>query len=335
MPLEPGSLLNDRYRIGRVLGQGGMGAVYQATDASLGGLPCAVKQNLALSPETGRLFRREASLLANLRHPNLPRVTHHFVLGQEQYLVMDYVEGEDLKQRLEREGPLPEALVLQWAPQICEAVRYLHSLAPPIIHRDIKPANIKLTPEGQIVLVDFGVARPASADQKTATATMAFTPGFAPPEQYGVGRADPRSDQYALAATLYTLLVGLPPPDSVERLLGNAHLSPPRELQPDLSERTAAALVRGLEIRPEDRFPDMAAFTAALLGTSPAAAAAAEMTTIGGGRRSPAPIPVADSAPIPVDQTVIQRRPVTAVPPPAPPPPPVVRPAPQPAPPPP
>jgi serine/threonine protein kinase/Tol biopolymer transport system component len=265
MSLETGSLLNGRYRIDRILGQGGMGAVYLATDESLG-IPCAVKENLNLSPESERLFRREATLLASMRHPNLPRVTNHFVLGDEQYLVMDFVEGEDLKERLARAGTLSEADVLLWATQICDALTYLHSLNPPIIHRDIKPANIKLTSSGEAMLVDFGIAKASDPSQKTATAAVALTPGFAPPEQYGLGRTAPATDQYALAATLYTLLTSHTPPDSMERLLGNTELVDPRQLRPDLSPHVAAALTRALEVKIENRFPSVAAFKAALLG---------------------------------------------------------------------
>jgi len=264
MSLENGSLLNGRYRIERTLGQGGMGAVYLATDESLGIL-CAVKENLNLSPESERLFRREATLLASMRHPNLPRVTNHFVLGSEQYLVMDFVEGQDLKERLARDGALPEAEVLQWATQICDALTYLHSLTPPIIHRDIKPANIKLTASGEAMLVDFGIAKASDPSQKTATASVALTPGFAPPEQYGLGRTAPATDQYALAATLYTLLTGHTPPDSMERLLGNTALVDPLQLRPDLSPHVAAALTRGLEVKIDNRFENLAAFKAALL----------------------------------------------------------------------
>ena len=144
MPLALGSLLHERYRLRRHLGQGGLGAVYLATDESQGDVPCAIKEQPVLSPETERLFRREAGLLINLHHPNLPRVTQHFVQDGAQFLVMDYVEGEDLQQRLKRDGPLAEALVLLWAVPLCEAVRYLHSLVPPLLHRDIRPANIKL-----------------------------------------------------------------------------------------------------------------------------------------------------------------------------------------------
>ena len=275
MSLQIGSVLAERYRILRVLGQGGMGAVYLATDESLG-LPCAVKENLNLSPDSERLFRREATLLASLRHRHLPRVTNHFVLDNQQYLVMDYVEGEDLKQRFERQGPLPEPLVRQWAEQLCDALAYLHGLNPPVIHRDIKPANIKLTPSGEVMLVDFGVARPTTTapDHHTATNTLAFTPGFTPPEQYGLGRTDARADQYALAATLYNLLTGQAPPDSVERLLGNVALIAPNALRPELSPGLVAALTRALAVQPEDRFASVTAFRAALSAPAPAAPAA-------------------------------------------------------------
>ena len=245
MPLENGALLNGRYLIERVLGQGGFGAVYLAVDQSLETL-CAVKENLNASPEAERQFRREATLLATLRHPNLPRVTNHFVLGGQQYLVMDYVEGEDVKDRVEREGPLPEPDVLRWAKQICGALAYLHSLTPPVIHRDIKPDNIKITPAGEAILVDFGIAKAETADQRTATGALGLTPGFAPPEQYSTGHTDARTDVYALAATLYNLLTGQIPPDSVERLIEQATLTAPEQLRPDLSPNVSAALKQAL-----------------------------------------------------------------------------------------
>jgi Tol biopolymer transport system component len=265
MSLEPGALLNGRYRFERVLGHGGMGAVYLATDESLG-IPVAVKENLNVSEDAERLFRREATLLASLRHPNLPRVTNHFVLGDEQYLVMDFVEGEDLRERLHRLGPLSEADVVKWASQICSALAYLHERTQPIIHRDIKPANIRLTESGEAMLVDFGIAK-VTSDQRTQTNIVGLTPGFAPVEQYGAGgRTDGRTDEYALAATLYTLLTGETPSDSLARMLGNAPLKSLGDLRPDLSPHVAAAITRALEVKPEDRFPTVAEFKAALLG---------------------------------------------------------------------
>jgi Tol biopolymer transport system component len=268
MPLQNGSLLANRYRIERILGQGGMGAVYLATDESLG-VHVAVQENLNVSPESERQFRREATLLAGLRHPNLPRVTDHFVLGSQQYLVMDFVEGEDLKERLSRAAPLPEADVQRWGGQICDALIYLHGLNPPVVHRDIKPGNIKLDAQGNAMLVDFGIAKAASSGQKTTTGAAAFTPGYAPPEQYGMGRTDPRTDQFALAATLYTLLTGHTPPDSMERLLGNTTLTPPEQLRPGLSPAMAAALTRALELKPENRFESVARFRDVIVGRAP------------------------------------------------------------------
>lgn len=263
MTLEIGFRLNDRYRITGVLGRGGFGAVFSAWDENLG-LACAVKENLGISLAAERQFRREAKLLASLSHPHLPRVTNHFILGGRQYLVMDFVGGEDLSTRLEREGPLPLAEVLAWADQIGDALDYLHSLDPPVVHRDIKPANIKITPAGEAMLVDFGIAKAAAADQKTATGAKGVTPGFAPPEQYDLGQTDARTDLYALGATLYNVLTGQLPPDSVERLLGIVELPAPESLRPDLSPNVVAAIQRAMQIRAEDRFQQISELRAAL-----------------------------------------------------------------------
>src|SRR5512134_2664824 len=159
MALEPDTLLHKRYRIIEILGQGGMGSVYRAIDENLG-LEVAVKENLFTTEEYNRQFRREANILANLRHPNLPRVTDHFVIeGQGQYLVMDYIEGEDLRQRMDRTGLLAEEEVIVIGAAVCDALTYLDSRRPSIIHRDIKPGNVKITPNGHIFLVDFGLAK--------------------------------------------------------------------------------------------------------------------------------------------------------------------------------
>jgi Tol biopolymer transport system component len=262
-----------------------MGAVYLATDLNLG-TQVAVKENLNASPESERFFRREATLLATLRHPNLPRVTDHFILEGQQYLVMDFVEGEDLRERLGRHGPLPEADVLTWAHQLCLALNYLHSRTPPVVHRDIKPGNVRLAPDGQAVLVDFGIAKAASSEAKTTTAAIALTPGYAPPEQYGMGRTDGRSDQYALAATLYATLTGHTPPDSMERLLHNAELPPARAVRPELSETVSDALARGLALKPDQRFHAILDFDRALRGLP---VAEGEATVLGAGAVVAAP----------------------------------------------
>lgn len=264
MPLESGFLLRGRYRIQRLLGRGGMSTVHLATDENLDVL-CAVKENLVPSAEAEQQFKREATLLATLRHPHLPRVTNHFIFESGQYLVMDYVPGEDLHERLQRLGPLPIAEALHVAHQICDALEYLHRHTPAIVHRDIKPANLKLTPEGKTMLVDFGIAKTNTAGQKTATGAVGLTPGFAPPEQYGLSNTDPRTDQYALAATLFMLFTGATPPDSVDRLMERADLPDLTRLRPEMAPQVAHALTRALELKPEQRFDDITAFKRALL----------------------------------------------------------------------
>ena len=283
MPLEPEAWLHDRYRILERLGQGGMAEVYRAVDDTLGTV-VVVKENRFVSPEAERQFHREARLLAALRHPNLPRVTDHFSIeGQGQYLVMDFIAGEDLRARLERTADaLPEAEVLGWANGILRALSYMHSRQPPVIHRDIKPGNIKIASDGTAFLVDFGLAKEYDPTVSTTLGARAYTPGFAPPEQYGQGRTDVRTDVYSLGATLYTLLSGALPSDGLERAMGNERLVPLRELNPSVSPHVAAAIERALAIIPQDRFPSADEFVQAL--DRPVDLAASAATVVGGGQ---------------------------------------------------
>src|SRR3990170_1137711 len=275
MTLERGSLLNNRYRIVEILGQGGMGSIYRAIDENLS-VDVAVKENLFTTEEYARQFRLEAVILANIRHPNLPRVTDHFVIaGQGQYLVMDFVPGEDCRRFMER-GPVSEAEALRWAKEILEALAYLHSQQPPVIHRDVKPGNIKITPQGRAVLVDFGLAKAQEPTQTTTIGARAYTPGFAPPEQYGEGRTDVRTDVYSLGATLYALLTGLVPADGLERAMGAARLIPLGMLAPGLSPHVVEAVERAMSIRREDRFASAEAFAAALAAPPTVVAPAAD-----------------------------------------------------------
>jgi basic membrane protein A len=256
MTLTPGQILNSRYRIVKLLGQGGFGAVYRAWDVSLE-RPCALKENLDTSEDAQRQFRREAVILANLSHPNLPHVIDHFTLpGQGQYLVMEFVEGEDLQSMLDKQGgPLEAARILPWIGQICDALSYLHEQNPPIIHRDIKPANIKITPVGKAVLVDFGIAKIFDPHLRTTVGARAVTPGFSPPEQYGQGTTDARSDVYALGATLYALLTGKAPPDGVDIMSGNAPPPPPpHALNQAVSTTVSQAVVRAMQVSRTGRF---------------------------------------------------------------------------------
>jgi serine/threonine protein kinase len=248
-----------------------MGSVYRAVDENLG-VEVAVKDNMFSSEDYARQFRREAILLANLRHPNLPRVTDHFIIdGQGQYLVMDYIEGEDLRQRMERVGVLPEEEVCLIGAAVCDALSYLGSRKPPIIHRDIKPGNVKITPQGQIYLVDFGLAKTLIGSQATTTGARAMTPGYSPPEQYGTARTDQRSDVFSLGATLYAALTGATPEDALARAMDQAELTPVRKYNPRVSRRMAGVIEKALEVRPDGRYQTAEEFKSALLSVSNAA----------------------------------------------------------------
>ena len=250
MILKQGTQIHDRYRIVKQLSQGGFGAIYRAWDTVLG-RPCALKENLDTTPEAQRQFEREAKILADLSHPNLPRVTDYFFIpGQGQYLVMDFVEGQDLQAMLDQRGaPLSEIRVLPWIDQVCDALAYLHAQSPPIIHRDIKPANIQITSDGHAVLVDFGIAKFYDPGMKTTLGARAVTPGYSPHEQYGQGTTDERSDIYALGATLYTLLTGQEPPESINRVVRDP-LIPPEQINQILSRGSSVVLKRADAGRP-------------------------------------------------------------------------------------
>src|SRR5690349_10587991 len=265
MILERDTLLHKRYRIRDNLGQGGMGSVYRAVDENLG-LEVAVKENLFTTEEYARQFRLEAVILANLRHPNLPRVSDHFVVaGEGQYLIMDFIDGEDLRQRMERIGVLPEDEVVQVGAAMCDALYYLHTRKPPVLHRDLKPGNVKVSPDGHIFLVDFGLAKIIQGNQATTTGARAMTPGYSPPEQYGTARTDARTDVYSLGATLYAALTGVIPEDGLARAMDNAQLTPLRKRNPEITRRLAAAIEKAMEIDPGDRYQSAEAFKIELL----------------------------------------------------------------------
>ena len=268
MTLERGTLLHKRYRIVEILGQGGMGSVYRAVDENLG-VDVAVKENLFATDEYARQFRLEAVILANLRHPNLPRVSDHFAAGdQGQYLVMDFIEGEDLRQRMERMGTVTEEDAVMVGAAMCDALAYLHTRKPSILHRDIKPGNVKITPEGHIFLVDFGLAKLVQGTQATTTGARAMTPGYSPPEQYGTARTDPRTDIYSLGATLYASLSGMIPEDGLARAMDNAQLTPLRKRNPKITRRLAAAIEKAMAVDPADRYQDAEDFKKALLSST-------------------------------------------------------------------
>jgi serine/threonine protein kinase len=268
MTLEQGTLLNGRYRIVDILGQGGMGSVYRAMDENLG-VEVAVKENLFTTDEYSRQFRLEAVILASLRHPNLTRVTDHFVIGdQGQYLVMDYIEGEDLRQRMERISTIPEEEAILIGASVSDALSYLHSRKPPVLHRDIKPGNVKIAPDGQVFLVDFGLAKLVQGSQATTTGARAMTPGYSPPEQYGTARTDPRSDIYSLGATLYAALTSVIPEDGLARVMDNIQLTSIRKRNPKISRRLSSVIEKAMEAYPDDRYQTADEFRQALLSSS-------------------------------------------------------------------
>ena len=266
--LERGTLLHKRYRIVEILGQGGMGSVYRAVDENLG-VDVAVKENLFASDEYARQFRLEAVLLANLRHAHLPRVTDHFVIdNQGQYLIMDYIEGEDLRQRMERVGSVSEQEALLIGVAMCDALEYLHTRKPSVIHRDVKPGNVRIAPDGHIYLVDFGLAKLVKGSQATTTGARAMTPGYSPPEQYGTARTDPRTDVYSLGATLYAALTGVIPEDGLARAMDNIELTPLRKRNPGVSRKLASAIEKAMAVRPEDRYQSAEEFKQALVSSN-------------------------------------------------------------------
>ena len=281
-PFQPGIVLRGRYKIIELIGQGGMGAVYKAEDLRLSGRLCAVKEIL---PEAGALpedivqmqeqFYREASVLARLDHPSLPKVSDYFTENSRELLVMDYVPGRDLKQLVDevrRQGQfLSEGQVLDWADQLCDALTYLHSQEPPVLHRDIKPSNIKLTPHNAIKLVDFGLVKVLTADEsRTVTVVQGRgTVQYTPLEQYGgdTGHTDARTDIYALGATLYHLISGAAPPDAKQRFLKPGVLTPLRQVNPQISARTERAVLRAMAMHPDGRPKDVVELRDSLLGS--------------------------------------------------------------------
>jgi serine/threonine-protein kinase len=218
-------------------------------------------------------FQREATILARLDHPNLPKVSDFFIAGGREYLVMDFVPGKDLRMLMlearKRGEFLSEREVLGWASQLADALSYLHNQDPPILHRDIKPSNLKLTPNGVLKLVDFGLVKLLTSDEVTITILQGRgTALYTPLEQYGgdTGHTDARSDVYAFGATLYHLLTNQRPVEARELFLHPDALIPPREFNPNISQRTERAILWAMSLHPEERPLDVNAFRQALLG---------------------------------------------------------------------
>ena len=261
------TVLQNRYRILSLLKRGGMGRVYLAEDLRFHSR-VAVKEAYLTNEELRRAFAREAGLLHRLRHQVLPHVTDHFTEGEAQYLVMQLFPGKDLDELLdEKILETGEAFavnqVVRWADQLLDALEYMHGHQPPVVHRDIKPQNLKLTEQGDVILLDFGLAKGATAEMSQTDESMlkslpGFTYHYAPLEQILGTGTDPRSDLYALAATIYRLITGRIPSDALTRAAAAQErqpdpLRPANKLNAQVPEAVAAVLTRALAQLPGER----------------------------------------------------------------------------------
>lgn len=250
--LAPGAILQTRYKITKLIGQGGMGAIYLADDTRFSNRVCVIKEMLDhFTDEEQRAiattnFLREADMLSSMHHEGIPEVYDRFSEGNRHYLVMEYIQGIDLEQKLEQASePFDEKSVLNWAIQICDILSYLHNQKPPIIYRDMKPANLILTKTGKIYMVDFGIARFFNPIKK---GTMVGTQGYAPPEQYR-GLMEPRSDLFALGATMHHLLTSRDPQEEPPFSFPKV-----RHLNNKVSASTEKLIEKSLEKDASDRF---------------------------------------------------------------------------------
>lgn len=263
--LAQNTLIQNRYLIVHLIGKGGMGEVYLAVDQRLGSAVALKRTYFAGDEMLGNAFEREARTLARMRHPVLPKVSDHFGEGEEQYLVMEHISGDDLAKRLEAaQKPFPVSWVMFWADQLLDALSYLHSHEPPIIHRDIKPQNLKLTDENHIILLDFGLSKVSTgqthiSNSGSTGSVVGYTPHYAPMEQIrGIG-TNPRSDLYSLSATLYQLMTNVVPADALSRadIMLNGlpdPIQPPHELNPEIPTAVSEVILKGMEVSQERRF---------------------------------------------------------------------------------
>ncbi len=267
LPLETmrsGDKLKTRYEIRRLLGKGAMGAVYGALDGNLANKRVAIKEynparntNPVDQQTAAQMFQEEAQMLVRLDHANMPKISDYFKEGLNQYLVMDFIDGMTLEDYLQTHGRLPESQVILWGQQIADVLHYLHRQSPPIIFRDMKPGNLMVDRQGRIKLIDFGIARTFKPGKAQDTQKFG-TVGFAPPEAYGKGQTDARSDVYSLAVTLYVMLSAFDPTNDP------FNLPPLRSVVPNVSSQLEQTIEVGRQLPPERRWQTMDQMTHAL-----------------------------------------------------------------------
>ena len=296
--LMPQSLLVGRYRILRRVGQGGMGAVYEAEDLRLPGKRWAIKEmsDAAITDPAERAealdaFDREAHFLSSLSHANLPRVVDSFAADGKQYLVMEFVDGQTLEELVVAAGrPLPPETVVRLGVDLCGVLDYLHRRQPPIIFRDLKPGNIMIASDGTIKLIDFGIARLFTPGKQRDTVSLG-TKGYAAPEQYGKGQTDARSDIYALGATLHFLLTGRDPADDP------FNFPPVRALNPAVPPALVAVVAQALRGAPDERWQSVREMRRALTQTAAAPVAVESRTRVAAASPQRQPSPATPAAP--------------------------------------
>ncbi len=259
--IQTGTTLQQRYTIDKQIGQGGMGAVYVATDSRFGST-VAIKETLCMDDNFRKAIEREARLLNSLKHSALPRVSDHFEENDGMFLVMEYIPGEDVAAMLENTSvKFSVDQVMQWADQLLDALDYLHTQELPVIHRDIKPQNLKLNSRGEMILLDFGLAKgnPTDASHQTAAKSIfGYSRNYASLEQIQGTGTDPRSDLYSLAATLYHLLTKIPPEDALTRAMSVLSqkpdpLVPANVVNPDVPRGVAGVLMKAMDLNASER----------------------------------------------------------------------------------
>jgi serine/threonine protein kinase len=278
--IETGTVLQDRFLIEEQIGVGGMGAVYRATDQKFG-TAVAIKETFYRDKDLAEAFEREARLLNGLHHPLFPHVSDHFTEGEGHFLVMEYIEGEDLSQILKRSERFPLETVLRWTLDLLDGIDYLHSQEPPIVHRDIKPSNLKLTSRGNLVLLDFGMAKETSGNTQGMRSVFGYSRRYSPLEQIEGAGTDERSDIFSLGATVFHLLTGTPPVDVLRRASAIVAGRPDpiqfaSVLNPEVPNTVAKIIETALALSPDRRFASARAMWSALesaVGASKSASA--------------------------------------------------------------